>query len=278
MSNAREPEVFFHVGLGKVASSYLQQKVFPKLEDIRYISTHKYKKSPSIIAKGEDAKYLVSREFDRQYEDELRWFSSHYPNANVIILLRRHDSWIASQYRRFVKNGHTMPFSEFFNLDESKSFWAHKHIEYYWKLKLVEECFGSKPLVLFHDELKEDAWSFFDRICAFMGARYSKDNVSLDTTHSSYSVKQLLVIRDFCRKYTKRPPKGYANKFKHWLLYRPYWAFFHLILYAAKVFPSSWVPKEELYSKEELSAIKEAYDEDWQKVVSYAKENNPAFD
>ena len=275
MSSRNEPQIFFHVGLGKIASSYLQQKIFPKLDDIRYISTHKYKKSPKIIEAGNEDKYLVSREFDRQYEDQLRWFSSHYPNAKVIIILRRHDSWIASQYRRFVKNGHTMPFTDFFNLDESKSFWEHRHIEFYWKLELVEECFGSKPLVLFHDELKADAWAFFDKICSLIGASYKRGQISLDAAHSSYSEKQLRVLRRFCRKYKKTPPKGYANKFLHWTIYRPWWALFHLIMYAAKVFPQSWVPKEELYTKEELMAVRKAYESDWQKVVKYAEENNP---
>ena len=274
MSKDNSPEIYFHVGLGKVASSYLQQRVFPKLEDIEYISTHKYKKSPSIIAQDESKKYLVSREFDRQYEDELRWFAKHYPSARIIIIFRRHDSWIASQYRRFVKNGHTMPFGDFFNLDESKSFWEHRHIEYYWKLELVEELFGSKPLVLFHDDLKKDAWSFFDQICDFTGASYSKDKVSLDTTHSSYSEKQLRFLRSFCRKFKKTPPYGYAEKWKHWLFYRPWWVLFHLIMYLARILPMSWISKEPLYKQEEMDAIRAAYDHDWQKVVDYADRNN----
>lgn len=272
------PDVFFHVGLGKVASSYLQQRVFPRLDDITYISTHKYKKSPGLIAAGKGDRYLVSREFDRQYEQELRWFASHYPNARVLIIFRRHDSWIASQYRRFVKNGHTMPFTEFFNVEnEANSFWEHRHIEYYWKLELVEELFGTQPLVLFHDDLKKDSWGFFDKMCGFMGANYEKERISLNTTHSSYTEKQLRVLRSFCRRFKKTPPYGYAEKWKHWLFYRPWWLVFHLVMYTASVFPKSWVPKEPLYTEEELMAIRQAFEEDWQKVVAYAQKNNPGL-
>lgn len=135
MENGKKPEIYFHVGLGKVASSYLQQRVFPRLKEIHYISTHKYKKSSKEIEKHRHSKYLVSREFDRQFEQEVKWFSSHYPDSHVIIVFRRHDSWIASQYRRFVKNGQTMSFPEFFNLDERKSYWKHEHILFYWKLE-----------------------------------------------------------------------------------------------------------------------------------------------
>ena len=37
---ARDPseyQIFYHVGLGKAASTYLQDRVFPKLESIRYV-------------------------------------------------------------------------------------------------------------------------------------------------------------------------------------------------------------------------------------------------
>jgi len=275
MSTQQQPEVYFHVGLGKVASSYLQQRVFPKLEGIHYISTHRYKKSVNEIKKGKHRKYLVSREFDRQYERELRWFASHFPQARVIIVLRRHDSWIASQYRRFVKNGRTMDFTEFFNLDESKSYWAHQDIMYYWKLELIEELFTHKPLVLFHDELKQDAWAFFDKISQYAQVTYTRKKVSTRPTHKSYSEKQLKVLKAFCKKFKKTPPKGYSNKWKHWLLYRPWWALFHLVMYVAALFPKSWVPKEPLTREEDLQKIREAYEADWQKVVQYARQNNP---
>ena len=276
MHKGEKPEVYFHVGLGKVASSYLQQRVFPKLDGIHYISTHRYKRSIGEIKKGRFDKYLVSREFDKQFEREVKWFSSHYPDTHVIIVFRRHDSWIASQYRRFVKNGKTMEFSDFFNLDESRSFWKHEHILFYWKLGLIEKCFTKKPLVLFHDELKEDAWVFFDKISKYAGASYDKKKVSLKRTHSSYSEKQLRVLKAFCKRYKKTPPVGYSNKWKHWLLYRPWWALFHLIMYAAAYFPEAWVPKTPLILEAELAPIRAAFDEDWKKVKAYALKNNPS--
>jgi hypothetical protein len=113
-----KPEIFFHVGLGKVASTYLQHSFFPQLQGIHYIKTSKYKHSPEIIAKGEYDRYFVSREFDQQLEDEVRWFSGFYPQARPIIIFRRHDSWIASQYRRYVKNGGYLPFKGFFDVDQ----------------------------------------------------------------------------------------------------------------------------------------------------------------
>ncbi|RLD17565.1 MAG: hypothetical protein DRI36_03430, partial [Caldiserica bacterium] len=99
-------EVYFHVGLGKTGSKYLQFVFFPKLKGIYYIHFSKYKKSKEIIKRKNFKKFLVSREFDRQFEDEINWFSKDFPDAKPIMVLRRHDSWILSQFKRFIKNGY----------------------------------------------------------------------------------------------------------------------------------------------------------------------------
>lgn len=272
----RSPEIYFHVGLGKVASTYLQYNVFPKLKGIHYIQRTKYKKSIEIIKRGAFDKYLVSREFDRQFEEEVKWFSSHFPDTHVIICFRQNDGWIASQYRRAVKNGFHWDFEKFFDLDHpEKSHWEHEQVLFYPKLQQIEKYFTQKPLCLFHEELKMDPWIFFDKISAFTGTSYDKDEVSLKVKHSSYSEKQLKVLRNFCRKYKKTPPAMPANKVLHWLTYRPWWLFFHLVMYAAAYFPKSWVPKEPLESEGYKKRIRDAYSGDWKKVLEYAEKNNP---
>ena len=272
-----KPEIYFHVGLGKVASTYLQHRVFPKLEGIRYIPTGKYKKSKEIIKNENHDKFLVSREFDVQFEREVRWFTKTYPEARIIILFRRHESWIASQYRRYVKNGWFWNFDKFFDLENDAGFWKKKDLFFYPKLEIIEECSSQKPLVLFHEELKEDPWIFFDKISQYSNTTYYKDKISLERVHTSYSEKQLKILRKFCREYVGKVPKGYSNKVKHWIYYRPWWAFFHLVMYIASVLPERMVPEEELISTEQLDSIRQAYEEDWNKIREYARKNNPPF-
>ncbi len=268
------PEIFFHVGLGKVASTYLQHSVFPKLNDIRYIPTSRYKKSKDIIERGGHNKFLVSREFDRQFEREVRWFTDTYPSARIIILFRRHDSWVASQYRRYVKNGFYKPFDAFLDLEDDTGFWKKKDLLLFPKIRIIEECSDHRPLVLFHDELKRDPWEFVNKISEYTGTPYDKKDISLHRVHTSFSDKQLKVLRTFCQKYVKKVPKGYENKIKHWLLFRSWWAFFHLILYTSSFFPESWVPPGDLIDKDQLLKIRETYQPDWEKIVEYANRNN----
>lgn len=271
-----QPEVYFHVGLGKVASTYLQYNVFPKLKGIHYIQRTKYKKSVDIIRQGKYKKYLVSREFDRQFEEEVRWFSSYFPHTKVIICFRRNDSWIASQYRKAVKNGFHWGFEDFFDLDHPESsFWEHEQLLFYPKIEQVEQYFSEKPLCLFHEELKSDPWVFLDKVSAFTSTTYNKKEVSLKVKHSSYSEKQLLVLRAFCKRVKKTPPESPSNRVLHWLLYRPWWLLFHLVMYAAQLFPKAWVPKGPLEDETYKKRIRKAYVEDWEKVRAYASQYNP---
>ena len=103
MNHASEKQIFFHVGTGKTGTTFLQYRVFPKLRNIYYIQRTRYKNVKNIIAESDAQKILISREFDQQLEKEIRWFTHTYPDTTPIIVFRRHDSYIASQYRRFVK-------------------------------------------------------------------------------------------------------------------------------------------------------------------------------
>ena len=94
-SNKANPEIYFHLGLGKVASTYLQYAFFPKLEGIHYIQRTRYRFTPGIVASQPGNRFFVSREMDQQLEAEVIKFARHFPQTKAILLLRRHDSWIA---------------------------------------------------------------------------------------------------------------------------------------------------------------------------------------
>lgn len=269
------PEIYFHVGLGKVASTYLQHSFFPKLQNIHYIKTNRYRKSPDIIAKGEYDRYFVSREFDQQLEDEVRWFSSMYPQARPIIIFRRHDSWIASQYRRYVKNGGYLDFAGFFDVENDKGLWKRKHVTFYTNLEHLEHYFDQKPLVLFYDELRHDPWTFFDKIAGFSKSTYSREEVSLAKVHGSYNEKQLKVIRKVATTiFGKKQPKFSTQPVLHWLQRRGRLYTCYAILYPALLIPESWVSKAPLIDPAELKKVRDYFEEDWKRCQEYAKKNN----
>lgn len=271
----QEQTVVFHVGLGKVASTYLQHRFFPFLDGIQYLPTNRYKKSREVINRARGGEFLVSREFDRQLERELKWFTEKVPSPKVIVIFRRHASWVASQYRRYVKNGWHWDFQKFIDTAQDQGFWKLQELNYQRKIELIRQYTGRDPLILFHEDLKHHPDQFFEQIAQFCGATYDKRKISLDPVHRSYSEKQLLVIRGFCRRFKRKPPKAYHNKILHWLLFRSWWAFFHLILYLAVIFPTSWVPKGPLIDPQYLKEIDLLFQKDWEQLQALAKDINP---
>lgn len=270
--NTDSKEIYFHVGLGKVASTYLQYRLFPHLEGVHYIQRTKYKRAKQIIASSNDTNFFISREFDNQLEKEVKDFSITYPNTRPIILLRRHDSWIASQYRRYIKNGRPHSFQEFFDIENDEGEWKQSALYFYPKLEILEKYFTKKPYVLFYDDLRRDPWDFFDRIANVMGATYKKKNVSLNKVHTSYNEKQLKIKRKLNKRTYKKeyvdPNNIIARVFKRtWKRFKQY-----SVLYIARLLP--YKDDTPLIPQEQLDKVRKAYTADWEKCIAYAKENN----
>jgi hypothetical protein len=268
---AEAPEVYFHVGLGKVASTYLQHRFFPKLQGIRYIPTNRYRRSPGIIAKSGPGRYLVSREFDQQLEEQVKWFSSFYPHAKPIIILRRNDSWMASQYRRYVKNGGYLPFTGFFDVEGDTGLWKRRHATFFTNIEVLEKYFNTRPLVLFYDELQQDPWAFFDKIARFTGATYERSAISLDKVHRSYNEKQLKAMRRVARAvFGEKKPIYSRHPVLHWIQRRSRMLACYSILYPALLLPESWLAPDPLILPEELEKVRDFYQEDWERCRAYA--------
>ena len=133
MNNLKK-EIYFHVGLAKTGSTFLQKNFFPYLRNINYISTHKYKKCINIIKTTNYKSYLISREFDRQLEPEVKKILSHFPQTKIIVIFREHEKWISSQFKRLSKNGWHWSFKEFYKNDNT-GYWKNEDMIYLKKNK-----------------------------------------------------------------------------------------------------------------------------------------------
>lgn len=264
-----EPTIFFHVGLGKVASTFLQKKVFPHLQGIHYVPPRCYRKSKRIIANQSAARYLVSREFDRQLEQEVRWFTATYPHASIIVFFRRQDQWMASQYRRYVKNGGLLAFDAFIDLDRDLGEWKIKDLYYQPMLQVIRECSDQDPLVILYDQLLESPQDVIAGMCRYMRVSEMVPK-SFARVHTSYTDKQLKFLQTFCRKFLKSKPRGYSNKLIHWIRYRPFWLLFHLILWVSVFFPDRWVSEDPLIPPDSLERIRKYFEADWRQIQAWA--------
>ena len=90
--------IYFHVGLAKTGSTFLQNNFFPKLQNIKYISTHKYRRCIDIINNTNYDSYLISREFDRQLEGEVKKILNHFYTMILQIRFRQLKKFTKVQY------------------------------------------------------------------------------------------------------------------------------------------------------------------------------------
>ena len=262
-------KIFFHVGLAKTGSTFLQQNFFPKLQNIKYISTHKYRKCIDIIKRTNYDSYLISREFDRQLEGEVKKILSHFPETKIIIVFREHKKWISSQFKRFSKNGFHFKFEDFYNNNNS-GYWKNEDMLYVNKLSIINKYSKHNPLVLNFDELKKNPHSYLSKIADYTNSSYIKNSISLNVVHKSYSEKQLVFLKSFCKTFKPNPPKYYPNnKLKHWLFFRPWWLLFHLVMYFAILLPKKLVVKKPLIEKDYLEKTMIKYNNDWKKILKY---------
>lgn len=266
---ADSPTIFYHVGTGKTGTTYLQYRVFPKFKNITYFQRTLFKKYPQLIAKSKANRFLLSREFDQQLEREIKWFAQYYPDTFPIIVFRRHDSYIASQYRRFVKNGFKGGFTEFFDLEHDQGLFKQIDLNYRHQISLLQRYFSHPPLVLIYEDMRAQPKAFFNAIAEYTGATLDLDAVNLNPKHASYSRKQLHFIHQFSQTFDLRKRRVFKNGLLHF-----FWRLFLGSIRYTVLFLGQYLPvknsDQPLISSQELEQVKNAYEDDWEHMQRIA--------
>lgn len=266
----KNPEVFFHVGLERTATTFLQKRIFPYLKDIHHITRKEYDDSEKIIAETNSNKYLISNEIsNNKLEDELNKISLRFPQAKIILVLRRQDKWIASQYKRAVKNGFPHKLNEFLDLENDKGKWKKKYLYFYQFIETIEKKFQNPPLILFHYKLIEKPAEFVSELLYFLGTETPLEDLSLKPIHVSYSKKQLILRRWISKQGLFKEPKTKSKTGINYFLriYRKICRY--SILNVAALIPEKFIKEKELISGKELHRIRKYYEEDWNKCLNY---------
>lgn len=264
-------DIFFHVGISKTGSTFLQHRVFPQLHDITYIPTNRFKQYKTLTKQSNSPKILLSREFDRQMEREVKAWSADFPQTKSILVLRRQDGWIASQYRRFVKNGYGLDFREFIDIENDKGFWQRDNLFFYNYIEILEHYFDHPPLVLLYDDLRTAPLQFIQRIANYTQSSFRAEDLDFTKVHASYNEKQLKVMLQ-AGKYLNI---NNLKPFKASLLNAIYkYAYVYPLrygtLYGALWYPKAWLSDAPLIPEENVAAIRDYYAADWQRCLDYA--------
>lgn len=266
-------EVFFHVGTGKTGTTFLQYRAFPKFEGVHYIQRTQFRKAESIIRNSNETRFFISWEMDQQLEHEVAVFAQKFPDTQSIIVFRPHDSYLASQYRRFVKNGFSGSLQDFFDLKEDKGFFKIADMSYMRQIEILEKYFTKKPIVLLYEDLSRDPKAFVSRFASLVGATVNVESIDYSKKHTSYNEKQLKAMQAMGKHFNMRKRRVFKNGFLHLLWKIGFGALRYGTLYGAKLIPASRFDPNPLMNSEELEAVKNYFQKDWEEVVSYANKN-----
>lgn len=270
MSNSFE--IYFHVGTGKTGSTFLQARIFPLLKGVHYIPTNRYHKIFLEIEKCPSKKILISREFDQQLEREVKRFSEKYPKTTPIIVFRRHDSYIASQYRRFVKNGFSGNFEAFFDLQNNEGYFKQSDLDYKSQVALLKKHFTKDPIVFTYKEFKENTHNFTQKWAEIMSCSLDIKKVNWRRKHTSYSEHQLKVFKKFAKLFNLTKRRVFKNSALHFLWRIYLGSVRYSILYLSFLVPKN---NEKLIKEKKLEAVKIHFQEDWNYIQSIATPISP---
>ena len=266
----KQPEIFFHVGLGKTGTTFLQYRAFPYFKDLVYIQRTQYRNAKDIIKNGGDQKrYFLSFECDQQLEEVVKDWAKDFPQTVPIIVFRQHDSWIASQFRRFLKNCHVTTFKQLLDLENDSGRFKKKDLFFMPMVTLLETHFTGEPIVLLYDDMKKDPRGFIKELALKMGSDVDEKAVDLSVKHSSYSERQLSFLMRASKYIPLRKKVVFKNRIIEFFRKSAVNWTRYLVLFVGKFWPSK--ENQSLLNKADLDEVKNHFSDDWMAILNRAK-------
>ncbi|NOZ48044.1 MAG: hypothetical protein GXO79_14900 [Chlorobi bacterium] len=265
-------EVYFHVGLPRAASTFLQHKVFPKFRGIEFIKKHNFKYRDKIISESKSDKILLSTEMDIGKEnryDDLIEVSKKFPNSKTILVLRKHDSWIKSKYYYFIRKHGYLDFDEFFNFNDT-GFFKIRHLEYKRKIEIIENLYNHKPYIIFQEDLTKDSLQTLRKLATYIGISFNERDIKISKVNKSFSQRQLQVLLSFNKKLKNWPEK---TKYFNFLYKSLRNLMIRIVVLLAGVLNSKKNKISSIIPPESLKKISEFYTNDWNYCIEYSKNN-----
>jgi len=264
-----EYRTFFHLGLPKVASTYLQKDIFPHLNNATFFRKHKFLKYQTIKNKPIASNLIFSSEKDKGLEEALDDILRHHPEARVIYVVRTHEEWILSRYKYHIRKFGSIPFEDYIDIDSNNGFWKTEQLLFSKKIEYIIDHCKHPPLILNYDLLRSSPALFVKKISNYTGCSLDPSAKINVVRNKSFTEKQLLLLRKFNRmyKYQEKKTKCHVYNRLHYR-YRQY--LLHIMAFIFRFFPAAFA-KGTLVGKDELTRIREFYKADWDLCLKYSE-------
>ena len=241
-------EPIFHIGYPKTATSWLQSCLFP------------YIKNASYIPRGESARSFIQcshwdfdpdrvRDKFSKYLDNRLIFSlegfigtthnfglngymtiehaqrikSTYPEASIVLFIRRQTDIIASSYAQYLKGGGTHSIKKFLYHQSLRNLgglmlFNWQYFEYHHVIRLYQDLFGSNKVHVFlFEDFLQNKRDFIESFCSSLGLEADISQISLFKVNPGYRriIKWIALITN---RFTERKMPN-----KYYLLHIPGW-------------------------------------------------------
>lgn len=258
--NMNFTEIFLHLGIGKTGTKFLQYDFFPFLKNTIYIHRWRIEKTIGFLKSIQNVgkKILYSGEYDIELDKIITLLSKELPHAGIILVFRRQDEWILSQYKRFVKNGYHISFQDFFNLKDG-FYYKPKDLFFYPKIEKIINYMKKGAIFLNYESLRKRPKDFLKKISDYIGTDWF-NMIRYKERHKSYSEKQLK-FSYVASRFIKYTPSD--NTLRRILFILP---IRYSLLYIGKFMPE--IPYNILPTEKELLEIRNYYRDDWEKCLS----------
>ncbi len=218
---------YFHVGYGRAASTWIQNKIFSNLDEVFLLDNSKewlIKSAKSKVElrkffkKKHNKKYLQSEEsftgneFRDFYEipEKLSWVN---PNAKILIIIRSQFTIIQSYYYLYLKKGGILSFSDYFKIIiENKKF---NYLELY---NAYRNFFGKNVKVLLFEDFLKTPKLFVNEISQWLGLKNKFDINDYKKINKSPNYSNLILLK-LLNNFLgiSKIPRGYSSllSYKH---------------------------------------------------------------
>lgn len=268
-----DPQIFFHLGLPKTASTFLQRKVFPNLQDINFFKKRRFHQYKYINVKNASNNYLFSSEFDFELSNKLKEISGTHPDAGIILVFRKHGNWLESKYKYYIRKNGYKDLRQYFDFNKNQGVLKMDNLHYYEKIRLIEKYFYKPPLILFYEELKNNPVETIQLIAQWTNSRVNWSNISFKQVKPAYNERQLKILKKFNKKFVYQPSQSNniivkkAKKKSRELIV-------HSLAYASLLTPHKYTNKHApLYDQAYLHKIDAYFQDDWNNCIQYANQH-----
>lgn len=264
--------LFFHVGLHKTGTTFLQQAVFPLWRGIEYIT---WPNLELFLRMDSDKTYFVSREglsgqnwaHHNARDSALRRLSELFPDAKILISFRKHSGYIVSSYRQYLQRGGPLDFRGYFDIASDRGFMKKEDFLFRKKIESIERSFQHTPFVFLHSEISTNLDDLLLAIQSYVGGKApSADEIPNKRFNAGVGYYPAILLRWLNAKSVSQfnPDGKYDLNNK--------------ILARFRLTPRhicrnwlSFLPKRRFLSADEVDEIDAYYKDDWQFVSKYAE-------